>query len=236
MTTALITGANKGLGFQTASELAELGWTVWLGARNEQRGAAAAAALADKPGHVRFVQLDVTSDESVDAAATTLEDAGDGLDVLINNAGIIGPGVDVAHTQPTDFLACFGVNLLGPVRVTNALMALLARSAHPRIVMVSSGMGSITVTTDPDRLESSIHNLVYSSSKAALNMVTTQYAKAFPDIAVNAADPGYTATDLNANTGHNTVEQGARIIVQLATADAGGSSGGFFDVNGPVPW
>jgi len=97
-------------------------------------------------------------------------------------------------------------------------------------------MGSITVTTDPDRLESSIHNLVYSSSKAALNMVTTQYAKAFPDIAVNAADPGYTATDLNANTGHNTVEQGARIIVQLATADAGGPSGGFFDVNGPVPW
>jgi NAD(P)-dependent dehydrogenase (short-subunit alcohol dehydrogenase family) len=231
MTTALITGANKGLGFETARRLAALGWTIHLGARDPERGRAAAA---DLEGDVRWLPIDVTSDESVAAAVEQVDE----LDVLVNNAGIIGAGASVPplETGPADFLACFGVNLLGPVRVTRAFLPLLQRSAHPRIVMVSSGMGSIAVTSDPERLESSLVSLVYTSSKTALNMVTTQYAKALPTFRINAVDPGYTATDLNAHHGHKTVEQGAEVIVQLATVAADGPTGGFFDDAGPVPW
>ncbi|MCU1379901.1 MAG: short-chain dehydrogenase [Acidimicrobiales bacterium] len=231
MTTALITGANKGLGLETARRLAALGWTVHLGARDPDKGRAAAASLE---GDVRWLPLEVTSDESVAAAVEQVDE----LDVLVNNAGIIGAGASVPplETGPADFLACFGVNLLGPVRVTRAFLPLLQRSDHPRIVMVSSGMGSMTITSDPERLESGIVSLVYPSSKAALNMVTTQYAKALPTFRVNAADPGYTATDLNGHRGHKTVEEGAEVIVTLATLGPDGPTGGFFDDAGPVPW
>ena len=160
----------------------------------------------------------------------------DHVDVLVNNAGIIGSHAGPLETGPADFLACFGVNLLGPVRVTRAFLPLLRGAALPRIVMVSSGMGSLTVTTDPERLESGIVSLVYPSSKAALNMVTTQYAKALPGWKVNAVDPGYTATDLNGHSGHKTVAEGARAIVAMARVDADGPTGGFFDDRGPVPW
>lgn len=236
MTTALITGANKGIGLQTARELAARGWTVWLGARDPERGARAAAALADLDGDVSPVALDVTSDDSVAAAAEVVGADGDALDVLVNNAGIGGARTPALETGPADFLPAFGVNLLGPVRVTRAFLPLLRRSADPRIVMVSSGMGSLAVTTDPDRMESSFVGLVYPSSKAALNMVTTQYAKALPEMRVNAVDPGYTATDLNGHAGTKTVVEGARAVVQLATALPGGPTGGFFDERGPVPW
>jgi NAD(P)-dependent dehydrogenase (short-subunit alcohol dehydrogenase family) len=235
MTTALITGSNKGLGFETASRLAGLGWTVHLGARSRELGEAAAAELAAGGRDVRFVPLDVTSDQSVAEAVAALEPLG-ALDVLVNNAGITGGHVAPLETGPEHFLACFGVNLLGPVRVTRAMLGLLDKSEHPRIVMVSSGMGSMTVTSDPARLESNLVSLVYPSSKAALNMVTTQYAKALPRFRVNAADPGYTATDLNGHRGYKTVEDGAAIIVQLANVPADGPTGGFFDDKGPVPW
>jgi NAD(P)-dependent dehydrogenase (short-subunit alcohol dehydrogenase family) len=160
----------------------------------------------------------------------------DHLDVLVNNAGIIGSHASPLETGPADFLACFGVNLLGPVRVTRAFLPLLRGAAVPRIVMVSSGMGSLAVTTDPERLESGIVSLVYPSSKAALNMVTTQYAKALPGWKVNAVDPGYTATDLNGHSGHKSVAEGARAIVAMARVDAHGPTGGFFDDQEPVPW
>ena len=181
MTTALITGANKGLGFETARRLADLGWTVHLGARDPQLGMQAATQLSESGGDVHFVELDVTSDESVGRAFDALEPLG-ALDVLVNNAGIIGTRLDPLEVGPQDFLACFGVNLLGPVRVTRSMLPLLERSDHPRIVMVSSGMGSITITSDPERHESTIRSLVYPSSKAALNMVTTQYAEMPPQI------------------------------------------------------
>lgn len=235
MTTALVTGANRGLGLQTTRELATFGWTVWLGSRNLSRGTEAAAGLADL-GDVRALQLDVTDDASVEAAVATVAAARTGLDVLVNNAGIIGTRSAPLETRPQDFLASFGVNLLGPVRVTRSFLPLLEASDHPRIVMVSSGMGSLTVTTDPDRAESRIVSLMYPSSKAALNMVTTQYAKALPHMRVNAVDPGNTATDLNGFSGHQTVEEGARALVRMAIVEPDGPTGGFFDAEGTVPW
>jgi NAD(P)-dependent dehydrogenase (short-subunit alcohol dehydrogenase family) len=237
MTTALITGANKGLGYETARRLGELGWTIFLGARDPERGEKAAAALQQGGADVRFVPLDVTSDESVAAATDLVSQATGGtLDVLINNAGIIGPRTAPLETAPGDFIACFGVNLLGPVRVTKAMVPLLRRSDNPRVVMVSSGLGSLTVTSDPERLESPILSLVYTSSKSALNMVTTQYAKALPEFRVNTVDPGYTATDLNDNSGFQTVEEGATVIVDMAQVAKDGPTGGFFSKDGPVPW
>jgi NAD(P)-dependent dehydrogenase (short-subunit alcohol dehydrogenase family) len=235
-TTVLITGANRGLGRETARRLAALGWTVLLGARDADRGRAAAADLAGDGADVRPVTLDVTDDASVAAAAGRVADEVGRLDVLVNNAGIIGARVAPLETGPADFLACFGVNLLGPVRVTRAFLPLLGKADLPRVVMVSSGMGSLAVTTDPERLEAGIVSLVYPSSKAALNMVTTQYAKALPGWKVNAVDPGYTATDLNGHAGHKSVEEGARAIVALATVGADGPTGGFFDDRGVVPW
>src|SRR5690606_38490570 len=141
MTTVLITGANRGLGFETARQLAGRGWTVLLGARDPVPGRTAAEKLAAGGGDVHHVPLDVTDDESVDAALDRVAAMTDHLDVLVNNAGIIGSPTPPLETRPADFLACFGVNLLGPVRVTRAFLPLLERAALPRIVMVSSGMG-----------------------------------------------------------------------------------------------
>jgi NAD(P)-dependent dehydrogenase (short-subunit alcohol dehydrogenase family) len=235
-TTALITGANKGLGFETARQLAADGWTVFVGARDPERGRTAAETLLAEGGDARLVPLDVTDDVSVAAAVEAVASQTDHLDVLVNNAGIIGSHAGALETGPADFIACFGVNLLGPVRVTRAFLPLLRGAELPRVVMVSSGMGSLAVTTDPGRLESGIVSLVYPSSKAALNMVTTQYAKALPGWKVNAVDPGYTATDLNGQTGRKSVAEGARAIVAMARVGADGPTGGFFDDLGPVPW
>jgi NAD(P)-dependent dehydrogenase (short-subunit alcohol dehydrogenase family) len=201
------------------------------------RGEEAAATLQKSGADVRFVQLDVTSDESVAAAVDLVAtETGGTLDVLINNAGIIGTRSTPLETGPEDFIACFGVNLLGPVRVTRAMVPLMEESQNPRIVMVSSGLGSLAVTTDPQRHESSIVSLVYPSSKAALNMVTTQYAKALPGFRINTVDPGYTATDLNGHAGFQSVEEGVTVIVEMAQVAKDGPTGRFFSKDGPVPW
>jgi NAD(P)-dependent dehydrogenase (short-subunit alcohol dehydrogenase family) len=235
-TVALVTGANKGLGFETARQLGARGWIVYAAARDEARGAEAVAKLSAEGADARFVPLDVTSDESVAAAAARLTDEVGRLDVLVNNAGIAPPVPTPLETGPADFLACYGTNLLGPVRVTRAFLPLLREAELPRIVNVSSGMGSLTLTSDPDRVESQFVSLVYPSSKAALNMVTSMYAKALPGWKVNAADPGYTATDLNAHRGTQPVEVGAGPIVRLATLGPDGPTGTFLGVDGPVPW
>ena len=227
MTTALVTGANKGIGLQTVRALAAAGWTVHLGTRDPDRGKAAAAGL---PGDVRVLPLDVTSDDSVAAAAAAVPD----LDVLINNAGIAGAGRPVTETEPADFLAVYGVNLLGPVRVTRAFLPALHRSAAPAIVNVTSGVGSIGVMTDPARPESALVSLVYPSSKTALNMVTVMYAKALPRFRVVLVNPGYTATDLNGHQGPQTVEQGAAPVVRAALGDV--PTGAFVGPAGPEPW
>ena len=230
MTTTLITGANKGLGRETARRLLADGHDVWITARNPATGKAAAEELG-----ARFVALDVTDDTSVAVAAKRVADQG-GLDVLINNAGIVGPRKAVQELTPDDVREVFETNVIGIVRVTRAFLPLLEHSANPVIVNVSSGMGSLAVTTDPTRLESTLISLSYPPSKTAVNMLTSQYAKAFPEIRINAVDPGYTATDFNDHRGTKPVEQGAEIIVRMAELDRSGPTGAFVDENGIVPW
>jgi NAD(P)-dependent dehydrogenase (short-subunit alcohol dehydrogenase family) len=230
MTTTLITGANKGLGYEAARRLLADGHDVWVAARDRARGLAAAEALG-----ARFVQLDVTDDDSVAAAAGHVGATG-GLDVLVNNAGIVGARKRPADVTAADVQEVFATNLFGVVRVTRAFLPLLERSSQPVIVNVSSGMGSLTRTSDPDVLESTIVSTIYSPSKSALNMLTTQDAKAWPNIRINAVDPGYTATDFNDHRGTKTVEQGAEIIVRMAKLDRSGPTGLFVDENGTVPW
>jgi NAD(P)-dependent dehydrogenase (short-subunit alcohol dehydrogenase family) len=227
MTTTLITGANKGLGRETARRLIAEGHDVWMGARDPERGRAAAEELGG-----RFVQLDVTDDASVAAAAETVGE----LDVLINNAGISGGHVPVPDVKPADLERVYATNVYGLVRVTQAFVPLLERSSNPVIVNVSSGMGSLWVTNDPVRLESTLVGLAYPSSKAAVNMLTSQYSKALGGMRVNAVDPGYTATDFNSNRGFKTVEQGAEAIVRMALIDGSGPTGAFVDEHGSVPW
>ena len=235
-TYALITGANKGLGFTAAHRLGALGWTVLVGSRDAERGAEAVAKLVADGLAAELVELDVTSEESVRAAAGQVEQRYGRLDVLVNNAGVVGSRAEVLETGPDELLACYATNVFGPVRVTRAFVPLLRRSAHPRVVMVSSGLGSFAVTTDASRIESRIVALGYPSSKSALNMITTQYAKALPEFRVNVVDPGYTATDLNGHSGPQTVEQGTDAIVELATIGPDGPTGGYFDRTGPLAW
>jgi NAD(P)-dependent dehydrogenase (short-subunit alcohol dehydrogenase family) len=231
MTTTLITGANKGLGRETARQLIAAGHTVYAGAREEQRAKEAAAQLGARP-----LVIDVTSEDSVRAAAELVRAETGHLDVLVNNAGITGGRKEAGDTTAADMLAVYDTNVFGAVRVMHACLPLLEAAEAPVVVNVSSGMGSLAVTTDPSRFESTLISLPYPSSKTALNMVTSQYAKAYPSIRINAVDPGYTATDLNDHRGTQTIEEGAEIIVRMAMIGADGPTGGFFSTAGPVPW
>ncbi|PRY38925.1 SDR family NAD(P)-dependent oxidoreductase [Umezawaea tangerina] len=232
-TIALITGANKGLGHESARRLAGLGWTVLLGSRDAGRGAAAAAEIE---GDVHSVVIDVTDDDSVATAAKTIERRWGRLDVLVNNAGITGQRVGPRDTTADHMRIVLDTNTIGVVRVTHAFLPLLDLSAAPRIVMVTSGMGSFALTGDPSREESTIVALTYPASKAALNMITTQYAKALPRFRVNVADPGYTATDLNGHNGTQTVTEGTDGIIALATLAPDGPTGTFIGRSGPLQW
>lgn len=235
MATILITGANKGLGYETARQLIAAGHTVYAGARDAQRGQAAADALG-----ARFVQIDVTDDASVAAAAKFVEADG-GLDVLVNNAGVEPRTADGGFIPVTDVTAdsmrsVFETNVFGQVRMLHAFLPVLVRSAAPVVVNVSSGLSLVRDVVDPRNPSHFYPAVEYPASKAAVNMVTAQYAKAFPGIRINAADPGFTATDLNHHAGTQTVEQGAEVIVRLAQVGPDGPTGELFDAAGPVAW
>ncbi len=232
-TIALITGANKGIGFETARGLAARGVTVLLGARDERRGEAAAEELG-----VRYVQLDVTDEASVEAAAKKIEADHGRLDVLINNAGITGGEGHPSETDVAVVREVYETNVFGVVAVTNAMTPLLRRSAAGRIVNVSSELGAFAWVTDTANQFYGINLLAYNSSKAALNAVTVAYAKELADagIKVNACTPGYCATDLNGHTGHRTPEQGSAILIELALIGNDGPTGGFFNDEGPLEW
>jgi NAD(P)-dependent dehydrogenase (short-subunit alcohol dehydrogenase family) len=231
MTTTLITGANKGLGREAARRLLAAGHDVWVAARDADRGRVAAEELGG-----RFVQLDVTDDASVSAAVERVTAETGGLDVLVNNAGIAGRFTPVPQVTADDVARVLATNVVGLVRVTQAFLPLLERSANPVVVNVSSGMGSLAITTDPERVESTFVGLAYPASKSAVTMLTTQYAKAFPDIRINAVDPGYTGTDFNNHSGPQSVEEGTDAIVRMAQLDASGPTGTFVDRHGAVPW
>ncbi|MEU5665600.1 SDR family NAD(P)-dependent oxidoreductase [Streptomyces longwoodensis] len=231
MTITFITGANKGLGRETARRLIEHGHTVLLGARDPELGQEAAAALG-----ARHVPLDVTDDASVAAAAADVAAHEGRIDVLINNAGVHGPLGDPSDLTAADALAVLDVNLIGVIRTTTAFLPLLRRSDDPVIINVSSGMGSLALTHDPGRPESRVVAPLYTSSKAALTMLTTQYAKALEGVRVNAADPGYTATDLNGHSGPQTVTEGTDAIVSLATEPPGAGTGRFVSRHGEMAW
>lgn len=231
MTITLISGANKGLGYETARRLIELGHTVYLGARDPIAGEAAAQELGG-----RFVLLDVTDDDSVAIAAASIRDSEGHLDVLVNNAGIGGGFAPASDTTAEQVRRIYETNVFGVVRMMHSFIPLLEKSEHPVVVNVGSGMGSLAVTTDPDRFESTLTGVAYPSSKAAVSMITSQYAKALPHFRINVVDPGYTATDLNGRRGTQTVEEGATAIVRMATIAADGPTGSFSDRFGPVAW
>ncbi|MFG1943174.1 SDR family oxidoreductase [Nonomuraea sp. NPDC048826] len=235
MTTALITGANKGIGFEIARLLGERGITAIVAARDEERGRAAAGRLG-----LPHVRLDVTDEASVRAAAKQVEEEYGVLDILVNNAGItVWQDDERPSATPLEvFRQVYGTNVFGVVAVTNAMLPLLRRSPAGRIVNMSSELGSLALAVDPDGPFWPHNYVAYNSAKSALNMVTVAYAKELWDtpIKVNAANPGYCATDLNARTGHRTAEQGAAIAVRLATIGPDGPSGAFLQDDGSVPW
>ncbi|MEU7765697.1 SDR family NAD(P)-dependent oxidoreductase [Nocardia sp. NPDC049190] len=232
MTITLITGANKGLGYETARRLIDEGHTVYIGARDIERGQKAATELG-----TRFVQLDVTDDASVADAIRTISDAEGRLDVLVNNAGIGDSRLGIDSVNGPAALTTFDTNVVGVVRVTQAALPLLRKSANPVVVNISSGLGSFWAVTNPDRHESHTCLVVYGASKAAVSMLTVQYAKAAPDIKFNAVEPGYTATDLTAGFGGGRpVEESADVIVRMATIGQDGPTGTFRETAGELAW
>jgi NAD(P)-dependent dehydrogenase (short-subunit alcohol dehydrogenase family) len=235
MTTTLITGSNKGLGYETARQLVAVGHTVYIGARDPELGRKAAERLG-----ARFVELDVTDDACVAAAAKAIEADGR-LDILVNNAGVEGRTPDNGVIGAGDETAqhmrgLFETNVFGMVRMLHAFLPLLQRSAAPVVVNVSSGLSKTADLANPGGPVHFYQGVAYPASKTAVNTVTVQYAKAFPGIKINAVDPGYTATDINGRTGTQTVEEGAEIIVRMAQIGHDGPTGEYFDASGPVPW
>ena len=231
MTVALITGANKGIGFETARQLTDAGYDVYVGARDAERGEKAAAEIG-----ARFVQLDVTDDASVRAALAAIEAAEGRLDALVNNAGIL---VADPLDGPTA-LRVFDINAVGIVRVTEAALPLLRRSENPRVVNVSSSLGSFWANTTPGRVEHGMFLPLYAASKAAATMLTVQYAKANTDIRFNAVEPGPTATDMTAGFGIEDIAESpaesAKTVVRLATLDLDVPTGTLQDKDGQLAW
>jgi NAD(P)-dependent dehydrogenase (short-subunit alcohol dehydrogenase family) len=236
---ALITGANKGIGLEVARALGKAGLTILMGARNPELGRAAAAVLAAEALDARFVELDVTNPRTIESAVALVASELGRLDVLVNNAGINAPGDGPPGAADLDAVRqVIETNFLGAAAVTQAMLPMLRKSAAGRIVNVSSGLGSLTWNADPNWEFAPVKLLGYCASKAAMNMLTVQLAWELRDtpIKVNSSDPGYTATDLNGNSGYQTVAEGAAETIRLALLPADGPSGGYFATSGPDPW
>jgi NAD(P)-dependent dehydrogenase (short-subunit alcohol dehydrogenase family) len=228
MKKALITGANKSIGFETARQLLNQGYFVYLGSRDAVRGAQAVAQLKSEGlDNVELLQIDVSNPASVEAAGKKVTN----LDVLINNAGILGGMDQSALTVDLNTAReVYDTNFFGVINVTQTFIGALKKSAEPRIVNVTSGLGSLTLHSDPNWQYYAVKTAAYGTSKTALNAYTVVLAYELRDTAfkVNAVDPGYTQTDFNHHNGPGTIESAANIIVKYATIDADGPTGKYF--------
>jgi NAD(P)-dependent dehydrogenase (short-subunit alcohol dehydrogenase family) len=236
--TALVTGANRGIGLETARQLLGRGYRVLLGSRSEAKGREAAVLLRKPGAEIDAIVLDVTDPGSVKAARQELEARAPVLDVLINNAGVFGGFSQAPSSAPMEVLrAAFETNFFGTVRVTQELLPLLRRSDAPRIVNVTTDLASMTLMSDPGYEFHAFQTAGYGPSKAALNAYTVALARELAGTAfkVNCVSPGYTATEFTGHRG-KPVESGARVIVAFATLDDGGPTGGFFRDEGRAPW
>ena len=235
----LVTGANKGIGLEVARQLGKAGHHVLLGARDEARGRAAAKTLQDEGIAVRFVTIDLSDSASLKAVAADIEANEGRIDILVNNAGVAIQGDGLPGSTGLDVVRrTFETNFFGTVAVTQALLPLVKKSSAGRIVNVSSGLGSIALNADPNWDYAAVKLIGYNGSKAALNMFTVLLAAELKDtgIKVNAVNPGYTATDLNGNSGHQSIEEGAAETVRMAQIPDDGPTGGFTSTEGVEPW
>ena len=236
--TALVTGANKGLGFEIARRLAVAGLRVWLGARDPALGESAAARLCDAGGDVRFVRIDLLDPAVIAAAADTIGADGGALDVLVNNAGIVSKGDGPpGKADPAAVRRAFETNFFGTLAVVQAMLPLLRRSASALIVNQSSSIGSLTHQADPDWVYAQVKPIGYAAAKASLNMLTIQLAAELRDegIAVNSVNPGLVRTDLNGRTRGAPGEEGAAPAVEMILS-GDGRTGTFVGPDGPEPW
>ena len=246
MKKALITGANKGIGFEVARQLLQKGYFIYIGSRDLENGYKAADQLKlEGFTTIEVIQLDVTDQESVNKARKQIENNSTVLDVLINNAGISGNVPQTAlETQPNTYTSVFDTNLYGVIRVTQAFIELLKKSDEPRIVNVSTSVGSLTMQSDKNWMAyESAKYPVYAASKAAMNMYTVMLAYELRDSSfkVNAVCPGYTKTDFTYHLGTGTVEEAAQRIVKYAIIGNDGPSGKFFSEetnpgSGEIAW
>lgn len=228
MKKVLITGANKSIGFEAARQLLQQGYFVYLGSRDKANGEQAVAQLkAEGLNNVELLQIDVSNPESVAQSAAQVKE----LDVLINNAGILGGMPQTPSTAPLATIReVFDTNFFGVISVTQNFIDVLKKSPEPRIVNVTSGLGSLTLHSDPDWKYYQVKGAAYGPSKTALNAYTVHLAYELKDTAfkVNAVDPGYTKTDFNHHNGPGTVEDAAAIVVKYATLGQDGPTGKYF--------
>lgn len=235
---ALVTGANKGIGKEIARQLGTRGMLILVGARDKNRGDEAVSELKLQKIDAKTIQLDVADEASILEAVRSIESEFGRLDVLVNNAGIALDGGLGSDTDLETMRRTYETNVFGVFAVTKAMLPLLKKSDSGRIVNMSSGLGSLSQNSDPDWAFAMAKPIAYNSSKAALNMITVILADELKNTAIkiNAADPGFTATDMNNHQGTRSVEQGATAAVRLATLPADGPTGGYFDEDGTIPW
>jgi NAD(P)-dependent dehydrogenase (short-subunit alcohol dehydrogenase family) len=235
---ALISGANKGIGFEIARGLGAKKITVLVGARDEARGQAAAGKLKSDGADARFVKLDVTASGTIEHAAEWIEKEFGRLDILVNNAGVAEFGTKPSDVDLAKVREVYETNFFGPVALIQRMLPLLKKSKHGRIVNVSSSLGSLTLSSDLNSPFADFLALGYNTSKSALNSMTIQFAKELKGtpVKVNAICPGYCATDINGNSGPRSAAQGAVAAIQYATIGDDGPTGGYFNDEGRVPW